>query len=82
MKATLLLVLWEMGCWSAAMAGERSHEAESSRALWTSKCLTPVLKLEVAETSCDRERKPLRGTQAFQERKMESAEGEKFPSTR
>lgn len=81
MKATLLLGLWEMGCWSAAVADERSHEAESSRALWTLKCLTPVLKLEVAETSCDR-RKPLRGTQALQERKMESAEGQKSPSTR
>lgn len=64
MRANLLLVLWEMGCWSTAVAGKRSHEAESSMALWKSKCLIPVLKLMATETSYDR-KKPLEEHKRF-----------------
>lgn len=80
MRANLLLVLWEMGCWTTAVAGKRSHKAESCMALWMSKRLTPVLKLMAAEASCDR-KKAFRGTQALCESKRESAEGQKAPST-
>lgn len=70
MKASLLLVLWERGSRSNTLAGEgesRGREAESSVALWMSKCLTTVLKLKPAESSCDR-KMPLRGMKAFCEK--------------